>query len=138
MNHDLPLFRLAYTVHSDITLTLVFFNNCNLANVSLIQFENKHLEVEAKHEMFRKKLFNDTPGRSVSLLTSVLNAQTAITGGDFRACRAILLSYGYTHYHNSNLIWRTVSRQVDEVISSDHPRRVASRVIIWYGLIHET
>ena len=43
-----------------------------------------------------------------------------------------------THYHNSNLIWRTVSRQVDEVIPSDHPRRVASRVIQWYGLIHET
>ena len=31
----------------------------------------------------------------------------------------------YTHYHNSNLIWRTVSRRVDEVIQ-------------WYGLIHET
>ena len=44
----------------------------------------------------------------------------------------------YTHYHNSNLIWRTVSRRVDEVIPSDHPRRVASRVIQWYGLIHET
>ena len=43
-----------------------------------------------------------------------------------------------THYHNSNLIWRTVSRRVDEVIPSDHPRRVASRVIQWYGLIHET
>ena len=52
-----------------------------------------------------------------------------------------------THYHNSNLIWRTVSRleneaiyhwitrRVDEVIPSDHPRRVASRVIQWYGLI---
>ena len=44
----------------------------------------------------------------------------------------------HTHYHNSNLIWRTVSRLVDEVIPSDHPRRVASRVIQWYGLIHET
>ena len=43
-----------------------------------------------------------------------------------------------THYHNSNLIWRTVSYRVDEVIPSDHPRRVASRVIQWYGLIHET
>ena len=42
----------------------------------------------------------------------------------------------YTHYHNSNLIWRTVSRRVDDVIPSDHPRRVASRVIQWYGLIH--
>ena len=44
----------------------------------------------------------------------------------------------YTHYHKSNLIWRTVSRRVDEVIPSDHSRRVASRVIQWYGLIHET
>ena len=44
----------------------------------------------------------------------------------------------HTHYHNSNLIWRTVSRRVDEVKPSDHPRRVASRVIQWYGLIHET
>ena len=44
----------------------------------------------------------------------------------------------YTHYHNSNLTWRTVSRRVDEVIPSDHPRRVASRVIQWYSLIHET
>ena len=44
----------------------------------------------------------------------------------------------YTHYHNSNLIWRTVSRRVDEVIPSDHPRRVASWVIQWYDLIHET
>ena len=40
-----------------------------------------------------------------------------------------------THYHNSNLIWRTVSLQVDEVIPSDHPRRKASRVIQWYGHI---
>ena len=44
----------------------------------------------------------------------------------------------YTHYYNSNLIWRTVSRRVDEVIPSDHPRREALRVIQWYGLIHET
>ena len=43
-----------------------------------------------------------------------------------------------THYHNSNLIWRTVSHRVDEVIPLDHPRRVASRVIQWYGLTHET
>ena len=32
----------------------------------------------------------------------------------------------HTHYHNSNLIWRTVSRRVGEVIPSDHPRRVTS------------
>ena len=44
----------------------------------------------------------------------------------------------HTHYYKSNLIWRTVSRRVDEVIPSDHPRREASRVIQWYGLIHET
>ena len=34
----------------------------------------------------------------------------------------------HTHYQNSNLIWRTVSRRVDEVITSNHPRRVALRV----------
>ena len=44
----------------------------------------------------------------------------------------------HTHYHNSNLIWRTVSCLVGEVIPPDHPRRVESRVIQWYGLIHET
>ena len=43
-----------------------------------------------------------------------------------------------THYYNTNLIWRTVSCRVDEVIPSNHPRREASRVIQWYGLIHET
>ena len=30
----------------------------------------------------------------------------------------------HTHYHDSNLIWRIVSRRVDEVIPSDHPGRV--------------
>ena len=40
-----------------------------------------------------------------------------------------------THYNRSNLIWCTVSCQMDEVIPSDHPRRKASR---WYDLIHET
>ena len=44
----------------------------------------------------------------------------------------------HTHYYNGNLIWRTVSRRVDEVIPSDHPRRQGSRVIRWYDLIHET
>ena len=54
--------------------------------------------------------------------------------------RRILSNGGliHAHYHNSNLIWRTVSRRVDEVISSNHPRRIASRVIQWYGVIHET
>ena len=44
----------------------------------------------------------------------------------------------YTYYHNSNLIWRTVSRQVDEAIPLDHPRREASRLIQLYDLIQET
>ena len=39
----------------------------------------------------------------------------------------------YKHYYKSNLIWRTVSRLVDEVIPSDHPRREALTVIQWYG-----
>ena len=43
----------------------------------------------------------------------------------------------HTDYYNSNLIWRTVSFRVDEVISSDHPRCEASRVIQWNGLIQE-
>ena len=62
--------------------------------------------------------------------------------------RASSVSFSYfvsmlhTHYHNSNLIWRTVSRRVDEVIPSDRLRRVASRdasrAIQWYGLIQLT
>ena len=43
-----------------------------------------------------------------------------------------------THYFNNNLILRTVSRRVYKVISSDLPRREPSKVIQWYGLIHET
>ena len=38
---------------------------------------------------------------------------------------SLRLSQGINpHYHNSNLILHTVSRLVDEVIPSDHPRRV--------------
>ena len=36
----------------------------------------------------------------------------------------------YTLSYFSNLIWRTVSRRVNEVIPSDHPRREASKVIL--------
>ena len=36
------------------------------------------------------------------------------------------------------MIWRTVSRLVDEAIPLDHPRRYASRVIRWYDPIHST
>ena len=46
----------------------------------------------------------------------------------------------YTHYHNSNLIWRNVSRRVDEVIPSDpmvwpHPRDMIlyARSSYYYG-----
>ena len=49
-------------------------------------------------------------------------------------CRAASVN---TH-HNSNLNWLNVSPRVDEVIPLDHPRREASRVIQWNGLIHET
>ena len=48
MDHDLPLFQFAHAVHSDVILTSVFFNNCRLTNVNLIQFENKHLQVVAR------------------------------------------------------------------------------------------
>ena len=43
-----------------------------------------------------------------------------------------------TLYYNSDLIWRTVSRRVDEVKAWDHPRCEASTVIWCYDLIHET
>ena len=48
MDHDLPQFRFAHAVHSDVTSTSVFFNKCRLTNVSLIQFENKHFELDGK------------------------------------------------------------------------------------------
>ena len=35
----------------------------------------------------------------------------------------------YTHYYNSNLIWHTVSSQVDKLISLDHTRHKVARVI---------
>ena len=47
MDHDLSLFRFAHAVHSGVKLTSVFFNNCRLTNVNLIQFENKHFKVVA-------------------------------------------------------------------------------------------
>ena len=43
MDPYLPRNRFAHAVHSDVTLTLVFLNNCRLTNVSLIQFEIKTL-----------------------------------------------------------------------------------------------
>ena len=50
----------------------------------------------------------------------------------------LTMCMAYTHFYNSNLIWRNVSRRVDEVIPSDRTRREASRVIRWYDVIHET
>ena len=64
-----------------------------------------------------------------------LRIKLRINTNTFVFCPLVMI---YTHYHNSNLIWRTVSCRVDEVIPSDHLRRVASRVIQWYDLIHET
>ena len=87
MEHDLPGFRLAHAVHSDVEPTLVFFNNCRLTNVNLNQFENKHFEMVARcftngktHKVLKIIVFY-TPTRSASLLTLVLNFQTAITDG---------------------------------------------------------
>ena len=48
MDHDLPGFRFAHAVRSEIIPTLVFFNNCSLTNVNLIQFKKKHFEVVAR------------------------------------------------------------------------------------------
>ena len=47
----------------------------------------------------------------------------------------IMSGKGITYYYNSNVIWRTLSRLVDEIIPSD---RVASWVIRWYDLINST
>ena len=36
MDHDLPLFRFAHAIHSDVISPQVFFNNLRLTNVNLI------------------------------------------------------------------------------------------------------
>ena len=48
MDYDLPGFRFAHDVHSDVIPTLVFFNNCRLTIVNLIQLKNKHFEMVAR------------------------------------------------------------------------------------------
>ena len=61
MDHDLPLFRFAHAVHSDVISTQVFYNNCRLTNVNLVQFEKINLlggsqmsfQME-KHKIFQK------------------------------------------------------------------------------------
>ena len=87
MDRDLPWFRFAHAVHSDVISTQVFFKNCLLTNVNLIQFENKHFKLVARclnkwknTDIFRKIVLLH-PTRSVSLPTSVLNFQTSITDG---------------------------------------------------------
>ena len=45
MVRDLPKFRFSHAVHSDVTLTFVFFNNCLLKTVRLVQFKSKHFEL---------------------------------------------------------------------------------------------
>ena len=44
----MPKFRFVHAVHSNVTPTLVFFINCRLTNVSLLQFEIKHFEQVAR------------------------------------------------------------------------------------------
>ena len=70
--------------------------------------------------------------------TDVLDFLMAITSLCSQPQKVNPASAIYTHYYNSNVIWHTVSRQVDEVIPLDHSRREAPRVIQWYDLIHET
>ena len=91
MDHDLPSFRFANAVHSDVTLTFMLFNNRRLTVMRLVQFKSKHFELVARclnqpknKKSFgnnRKQSVNYTASRSVSLLTSVLIFQIAITGG---------------------------------------------------------
>ena len=61
-----------------------------------------------------------------NILPGLIWVQTVCTGYQQTALAGKEIN---TYYHNSNLIWRTVSRRVGEVIPSDHPRRVTSRVI---------
>ena len=74
----------------------------------------------------------------VLLLRKYVEASRYSLLGQCSVKAAFLCHLIHTYYHNSNLIWRTVSHGMDEVIPSDHPRREASRVIQWYCLIHET
>ena len=55
----LPKFRFANAVYSDVTLTLVFFNNCRLTAVRSVQFIIKHFELVARclNQPINKKKF---------------------------------------------------------------------------------
>ena len=84
MDHNLPLFRFAHAVHSDVISMYMFFNNCRLTNANLFQFENKHFEVVARCLIKWKNTKGFGNNRfiySYSQLTSVLNFQTPITDG---------------------------------------------------------
>ena len=91
MDHYLPKLRFAHAVHPDVTLTLVFFNNCRLTNVSVIKFEIKHFEQVASclNQWKNKNGFGNNhlitlPGAAflcLRLQIISLIFQTAITGG---------------------------------------------------------
>ena len=50
MDHDLPYFRFAHAVHSDVTLTLLFSDNCEISSI----FKSKRIELVAKYLTRRK------------------------------------------------------------------------------------
>ena len=91
MDHYLPYFRFAHAVHSDVTPTLVFFNNCLLTNVSLNQFESKHFEqvVKCLNQLKSTNGFGNNPSITLPGKTCLclcqhmvsLIFQSAITGG---------------------------------------------------------
>ena len=97
-----------------MTLTLVFFNNCRVTNVSLIQIEIKHFELVARclNQWKKTKGFGNyrlitpdyTPRHSVSLHTS---------------------AYGQSYFSNCNNEWMTFAhagkllsfmQQIDEYL----------------------
>ena len=91
MDHYLPQFQFAHAVHSDVTPTLVLFNNCSLKNVSLIHFEIKHFEQVARcpnqwknMNGFGNNRLITLPGAAFLCLRQQMVSlifQTAITGG---------------------------------------------------------
>ena len=59
------------------------------------------------------KQLRPTSGPTKCKMSSLIWIQTVVIYGTFISIN--------THYYNSNVIWRTVSLRVDEVIPSDHP-----------------
>ena len=87
----MPKFRFVHAAHSNVTPTLVFFINCRLTNVSLLQFEIKNFEQVARclyqcqnTSGFGNNRLIKLPGAAYICLrqhTVSLIFQTAITGG---------------------------------------------------------